>query len=79
MSLTVGFLTGNEEPSIARAIASVTGTADEIFVADTGSTDQTAEIAQTNDARVIELKWDDGFPACRIMYSDRCRRIGSCS
>ena len=45
MSLTVCLLTRNEEKNIARALQSVAGLADEVVVADTGSTDQTVQIA----------------------------------
>jgi hypothetical protein len=65
MSLSVCFLTRNEEQNIARAIRSVTGLADEVLVADTGSTDQTVQIASEEGARIIQVRWQDDFAAGR--------------
>ena len=45
MSLTVCFLTRNEEKSIGAAIRSVAGLADDVVVADTASSDRTVEVA----------------------------------
>lgn len=63
--LSVCLLTRNEERSIEQAIRSVEGIADEIIVADTGSTDRTVELAQGAGARVVSIPWDDDFSAGR--------------
>lgn len=52
--ITVIILTKNEELNIARAINSVKSVADRICVVDSGSTDQTAEIARSLGAEVVE-------------------------
>lgn len=57
MSLAVVILTFNEEKHIARAIASVAGFADEIFVVDSFSTDRTVELARAGGATVLENKF----------------------
>ncbi|HEX4265320.1 MAG TPA: glycosyltransferase [Verrucomicrobiae bacterium] len=63
--LSVCFITRNEEKNIARALASVRGVADEIIVADTGSTDRTIEIAKAAGAVVCHFPWCDDFSAAR--------------
>lgn len=65
MSLTVCLLVRNEEKNIERAIRSVAGVADQILVADTGSTDQTVPLAIAAGAEVCHIVWDDDFGAGR--------------
>ena len=65
MSLAVCFLTRNEATSIGRAIASIAGVADEVLVADTGSTDGTADAAASAGAVVHHFAWTDDFAAGR--------------
>lgn len=55
--LTVVILTRDEERHIARAIASVQGIAARVFVADSGSTDRTVEIAESLGAEVLHNPW----------------------
>lgn len=57
MPLTVVILTRNEERHIARALASVSGIADRVFVVDSGSTDRTVEIAGSAGATVLSNAW----------------------
>src|SRR5579863_8293617 len=56
MQITATIVTLNEERNIARAIESLR-CADEVVVVDSGSTDQTREIAIRLGARVIEEPW----------------------
>jgi glycosyltransferase involved in cell wall biosynthesis len=56
MRITAAIVTLNEERNIARAIESLR-CADEVVVVDSGSTDQTREIAIRLGARVIEEPW----------------------
>src|SRR5207253_3105704 len=65
MPLSVCLLTRNEEKNIARAVRSVAEAADEVLVADTGSTDRTVEIARSLGARVLDYAWNDDFGAAR--------------
>jgi hypothetical protein len=65
MSLSLCFLTRNEEANIARALHSVAGVADEVIVADTASKDRTAEIAAEMGAKVLQFPWDEDFAAGR--------------
>jgi glycosyltransferase involved in cell wall biosynthesis len=61
--LSVVILTKNEEDRLPAALASVTF-ADEIVVADTGSTDATAERSRLAGARFVSIGWD-GFVGSR--------------
>jgi glycosyltransferase involved in cell wall biosynthesis len=56
MQISATIVTLNEERNIARAIESLR-CADEVVVVDSGSTDQTREIAMRLGARVIEEHW----------------------
>jgi glycosyltransferase involved in cell wall biosynthesis len=57
-SLTAILIAYNEELDLPRALASVTGIADEIVVVDSGSTDRTCELAGQLGARVYTRKLD---------------------
>lgn len=57
--LTITIITLNEERNLPRALASVTGVADDIVVVDSGSRDRTLEIARQRGARVFERPWTD--------------------
>lgn len=63
--LSVCLLTRNEEAHVARAIGSVEGVADEVVVAESGSTDRTGEVARGLGARVVPFAWDLDFAAGR--------------
>ncbi len=65
MSLSVCLLTRNEEKNLARALRSVAALADEVIVADTGSTDGTVRIAAELGAAVHTIAWQDDFAAGR--------------
>ena len=57
----------NEEQNISRWLDSVRRFADEIIVADTGSTDRTREIAVRAGAKVVDFSWCDDFAAARTL------------
>lgn len=65
MSLSVCLIVKNEEEVIARCLNCVKKFADEIIVADTGSTDRTVEIAKTFTDKVYYFEWCDDFSAAR--------------
>jgi glycosyltransferase involved in cell wall biosynthesis len=52
-------ITLNEEKNLARALLSLQGIADEIVVADCGSTDRTREIAGEFGAKVLARAWSN--------------------
>ena len=51
----------NEERNIAKCLVSLTGLVDEVVVLDTGSTDQTVEIAKLCGAKVYHEPWRDNW------------------
>ena len=57
MTLTVVILTRNEAQHIVRAIKSVNAIAQRIVVVDSGSTDETIELARAQGAQVLENPW----------------------
>jgi len=61
--VSVILLVKNEHDRLPAALATV-GWADEVLVADTGSTDGTQEIARRAGARVVEIPWE-GYVASR--------------
>jgi glycosyltransferase involved in cell wall biosynthesis len=63
MPLSVVLLVKNEQDRLPEALDSV-DFADEIVVADTGSTDETARVARLGGARVESIGWE-GFVASR--------------
>ena len=67
--ISVAMITKNEEAVIRRCLASVSW-ADEIVVADTGSTDKTAAICRDLGCRVLEPGWH-GFGRTKQMCVDQ--------
>ena len=50
---------------LSGCLESIAGTADEIVVVDTGSTDRTLEVALAHGARVLDAPWTHDFSAAR--------------
>ena len=71
--LSVCIIARNEEKNLSRALASVRGIADEVVVADTGSTDRTVEIAKEAGAVVCRFPWCDDFSAARNFAINQAR------
>jgi hypothetical protein len=71
MALSVCLTTRNDEHHLRRLLGSVAGLADEVIVADAGSTDRTATVAAELGARVQAVAWDDDFSAVRNAALDR--------
>ncbi len=63
--LSLCMIVKNESKHLARCLESVDGVVDEIIVVDTGSTDDTVEIAKKYDAKVYNYEWNDDFSAAR--------------
>jgi tetratricopeptide (TPR) repeat protein len=64
-SLSVCLIARNEAASLPRALQSVQSVADEVIVADTGSTDGTEQVARDLGAVVCRFPWCDDFSAAR--------------
>jgi tetratricopeptide (TPR) repeat protein len=63
--IAVCMIVRDEEAVLARAIESARGFVDEIVVVDTGSEDDTVNIAEMNGARVGHFAWNDNFADAR--------------
>lgn len=53
------------EATLARCLESVRGVADEIVIADTGSSDRSREIAAQYHARIFSIPWENDFAKAR--------------
>jgi len=63
--LSLCMIVKNEENNIGECLKSAQGLADEIIVTDTGSTDNTIEIAKGYGAKIESFKWTKDFSAAR--------------
>ncbi|MBY0452293.1 MAG: glycosyltransferase family 2 protein [Bdellovibrionaceae bacterium] len=72
LPLSVVLISLNEQSNIGRAVQSVIGWADEVLVYDSGSTDQTCEIALKMGARVEKGEWK-GFGPTKALATSLAR------
>jgi hypothetical protein len=63
--LAAALIVRDEATHLPACLASLAGLADEIHVYDTGSTDGTAELAESLGARVTRGRWTEDFAAAR--------------
>lgn len=63
--LSLCMIVKDEEILLPECLESVQGVVDELIVVDTGSQDQTVELAQTAGAKVFDFPWQDDFAAAR--------------
>jgi glycosyltransferase involved in cell wall biosynthesis len=63
--LSLCMIVKNEEKNIGECLKSAHGLADEIIVADTGSSDNTIEIAKSYGAKIEHFAWTKDFSAAR--------------
>jgi len=86
--LALNMIVKDEEHNIANCLQSVVGVVDEIIITDTGSTDNTVEIAKSFGADIFHYQWGDDFATARnktlsntksewILYLDADERLSS--
>ncbi|MCX7735727.1 MAG: glycosyltransferase [Candidatus Kapabacteria bacterium] len=84
--LSLSMIVKNEEKMLEGCLESVKGVADEIIIVDTGSTDNTLQIAKNYGAKIIHYRWNNDFAAARneslrnctgewILYLDADERL----
>jgi tetratricopeptide (TPR) repeat protein len=76
-SLELSMIVKNGAVTLARCLQSVRPVVDEIVIADTGSTDESREIASSFGARVVEAGWEDDFAKARnaALHAGRCEWV----
>lgn len=70
MKINLVMIVKNEERSLRRCLEAAKPLVDRMIVVDTGSTDQTVEIAQEMGAAVLKFSWVDDFSAARNFALD---------
>ena len=65
VTISVCMIVKNEEEVLARCLDSLKGIADEIVIVDTGSSDNTKEIAKAYTDKVYDFMWIQDFSAAR--------------
>ncbi|PGC81597.1 glycosyltransferase family 2 protein [Bacillus toyonensis] len=65
ITISLCMIVKNEEDTLERCLQSVIDIPDEIIIVDTGSTDQTKEIARKWTSHVLDFTWQDDFSAAR--------------
>jgi len=64
-TISLCMIVKNEEETLARCLDSIKDIVDEIVIVDTGSIDQTKEIARKYTDKVYDFEWIDDFSAAR--------------
>jgi glycosyltransferase involved in cell wall biosynthesis len=63
--ITLAMIVRDEAAKLERCLSSLSGVADEVHIIDTGSTDETVEIAKSFSAKVRHMPWPGAFDAAR--------------
>lgn len=71
MKISACLITKNEAENIGRCLESLKDISNEIIVVDTGSTDNTVEIATSLHAKVYHYQWDNNFSNAKNYALDK--------
>jgi hypothetical protein len=69
-SISACMIVKNEQPFLDGCLSSLKGLVDEIVIVDTGSQDESLDIARRHGVRLIEWAWRDDFAAARNIGLD---------
>lgn len=70
--ISLSMIVKNEEKFLPGCLESVRGVVDEVIILDTGSTDNTVEIAEKYGAKVYFMEWKDDFALARNESIKHC-------
>ena len=70
IKISACYIVKNEEKNLRTSLESLKGTVDEIIVVDTGSTDNTLDVAKSFCAKIFNEVWRDDFSAPRNIALD---------
>jgi len=73
LNLSVCLITRNEEKNIFRCLKSIRDIADEIILVDTGSTDNTLNIARNFKSKIFQTEWEEDFSKARNFALDQAQ------
>lgn len=65
ITISLCMIVKNESNVLKRCLESVSSLVDEMIIVDTGSTDNTKDIAASFGAKIYDYRWDDDFAAAR--------------
>ncbi|MDY3208192.1 glycosyltransferase family 2 protein [Clostridium baratii] len=65
ITISLCMIVKDEEKTLGRCLGSVSDIVDEIIIVDTGSKDNTKEIAKSFGAKIYDLAWEDNFAKAR--------------
>lgn len=71
MTISLAMIVKNEERCLARCLESIKGAFDEIVIVDTGSNDDTKNIARRYTDRIYDFVWQKDFAAARQFAFDQ--------
>lgn len=70
--ISLSMIVKNEGNHLSNCLNSVKDVVDEIIIVDTGSTDNTLEIAKSFNAKIFHFEWNDDFSAARNFALSKC-------
>lgn len=73
MKISACYIVKNEEKNLGKSVASLGDNVDELIVVDTGSSDNTKEIACAYKARICDCLWKNDFSYARNYALDRAK------
>ena len=71
LTIELSMIVKDEATSLARCLRSVQGAVDRILIGDTGSSDNTVEIARSFGAEIVHVPWNNDFSQARNALLER--------